>query len=196
MRNSEETYGLIVETAYKMFAENGFDKTSLAMIAKEVGISKAAIYYYFDSKEKLIDFLFEEICKEIVNQYTVTIDDLTMNNFEQFLLNIGFNMIEEQEKDVYFNKIFNEYILLATRKEKYMIQLNKIQRGYFENFSRLMNHGVKIGVVDGKNVESKSNMLVMVIDNIGNFILTGLELDYKGIWEEAVKSVLKSVRND
>ncbi|MGX6445727.1 TetR/AcrR family transcriptional regulator [Neobacillus sp. K501] len=196
MRNREETYGLIVETAYKMFAENGFDKTSLAVIAKEVGISKPAIYYYFDSKEKLIDFLFEEICKEIVNQYTVTIDDLTMNNFEQFLLNIGFNMIEEQEKDVYFNKIFNEYILLATRKEKYMIQLNKIQRGYFENFSRLMNHGVKIGVVDGKNVESKSNMLVMVIDNIGNFILTGLELDYKGIWEEAVKSVLKSVRND
>lgn len=191
MRNREETYGLIVETAYKMFAENGFDKTSLAVIAKEVGISKPAIYYYFDSKEKLIDFLFEEICKEIVNQYTVTIDDLTMNNFEQFLLNIGFNMIEEQEKDVYFNKIFNEYILLATRKEKYMMQLNKIQRGYFENFSRLMNHGVKIGVVDGKNVESKSNMLVMVIDNIGNFILTGLELDYKGIWEEAVKSVLK-----
>jgi AcrR family transcriptional regulator len=196
MRNKEETYGLIVETAYKMFAENGFDKTSLSMIAKEVGISKPAIYYYFDSKEKLIDFLFEEICKEIVNQYTVTIDDLTMNNFEQFLLNIGFNMIEEQEKDVYFNKIFNEYILLATRKEKYMIQLNKIQRGYFENFNRLMNHGVKIGVVDGENVESKSNMLVMVIDNIGNFILTGLELDYKGIWKEAVKSVLKSVTND
>ncbi|MED3575195.1 TetR/AcrR family transcriptional regulator [Cytobacillus praedii] len=195
MRNKEATYGLIVETAYKMFAENGFDKTSLAMIAKEVGISKPAIYYYFDSKEKLIDFLFEEICKEIMKQYTLIVDDLTVNNFEQFLLNIGFQMIEEQEKDVYFNKIFNEYILLATRKEKYMNQLNKIQRGYFENFSRLMNHGVKIGVVNGENVESKSNMLVMVIDNIGNFILTGLELDYKGIWEEAVKSVLKGVRN-
>ncbi|MED3550287.1 TetR/AcrR family transcriptional regulator [Cytobacillus praedii] len=195
MRNKEATYGLIVETAYKMFAENGFDKTSLAMIAKEVGISKPAIYYYFDSKEKLIDFLFEEICKEIMKQYTLTVDDLTVKNFEQFLLTIGFQMIEEQEKDVYFNKIFNEYILLATRKEKYMNQLNKIQRGYFENFNRLMNHGVKIGVVNGENVESKSNMLVMVIDNIGNFILTGLELDYKGIWEEAVKSVLKGVRN-
>jgi AcrR family transcriptional regulator len=196
MRNKQETYELIVETAYKMFAENGFDKTSLAMIAKEVGISKPAIYYYFDSKEKLIDFLFEEICKEIMNQYTLTVDDLTVNDFEQFLLNLGSKMIEEQEMDVYFNKIFNEYILLATRKDKYMNQLNKIQRGYFENFRKLMNHGVKIGIVDERNVESKSNMLVMVIDNIGNFILTGLELDYKGIWEEAVKSVLKGVRND
>lgn len=37
---------------------------------------------------------------------------------------------------------------------------------------------------------------LMVIDNIGNFILTGLELDYKGTWEETVKSVLKGVRND
>jgi AcrR family transcriptional regulator len=196
MRNKEETYGLIVETAYRMFAENGFDKTSLSMIAKEVGISKPAIYYYFDSKEKLIDFLFDEICKEIMKQYKVTVDDLTVHNFEQFLLNLGFDMIEEQEKDVYFNKIFNEYILLATRKEKYMDQLNKIQRGYFENFRLLMNHGVKIGVVDGENVEAKSNMLAMVIDNIGNFILTGLQLDYKAIWKEAVKSVLKSVRHD
>ena len=196
MRNREETYGLIVETAYKMFAENGFDKTSLAMIAKEVGISKPAIYYYFDSKERLIDFIFDEICKEIMNQYAFTVSDLTRNNFEQYLLTIGFQMIEEQEKDVHFNKIFNEYILLATRKEQYMEQLNKIQKGYFESFSMLMHHGVTIGAVNQENVESKSNMLAMVIDNIGNFILTGLELDYKGIWKEAVKSVLLSVRND
>ncbi|WP_102273665.1 TetR/AcrR family transcriptional regulator [Cytobacillus massiliigabonensis] len=196
MRNREETYGLIIDSAYKMFAENGFDKTSLSMIAKEVGISKPAIYYYFDSKEKLIDVLFREICKEIVNQYTFPVDDLTATNFEHYLLTIGFEMIEEQERDVYFNKIFNEYILLATRKDKYMNELNKIQMGYFENFSKVMNHGVKIGVVDGERVESKSNMLVMVIDNIGNFILTGLELDYKTIWEEAVKSVLRGVKND
>lgn len=85
---------------------------------------------------------------------------------------------------------------LATRNDKYMTQLNKIQKSYFENFSMLMNYGVKIGVVNRDNVENKSNILVMVIDNIGNFILTGLELDYKGTWEEAVKSVLKGVRND
>jgi hypothetical protein len=60
----------------------------------------------------------------------------------------------------------------------------------------LMNYGVKIGVVNRDNVENKSNILVMVLDNIGNFILTGLELDYKGTWEEAVKCVLKGVRND
>ena len=196
MKDKNETYDLIVETAYKMFAENGFDKTSLAMIAKGVGISKPAIYYYFDSKEKLIDFLFEEICKEIMIQSTITLDDLTVNNFEQFLLNFGFKIIEEQERDVYFNKIFNEYILLATRNDKYMTQLNKIQKSYFENFSMLMNYGVKIGVVNRDNVENKSNILVMVLDNIGNFILTGLELDYKGTWEEAVKCVLKGVRND
>lgn len=196
MRNREETYGLIINSAYKMFAENGFDKTSLSMIAKEVGISKPAIYYYFDSKEELIDVLFEEICKEIVKQYTLTVDDLTASNFEHYLLTIGFEMIEEQERDVYFNKIFNEYILLATRKNKYMNELNKIQMVCFEDFSKVVNHGVKIGVVDGENVESKSNMLVMVIDNIGNFILTGLELDYKAIWEEAVKSVVRGVRND
>lgn len=109
MKVKKDTYYLIVETAYKMSAENGFDKTSLAMIAKGVGILKPAIYYYFDSKEKLVDFLFEGICKEIMIQSTITVDDLTVNNFEQFLLNFGFKMIEKQARDVYFNKIFDGY---------------------------------------------------------------------------------------
>ncbi len=30
----------------------------------------------------------------------------------------------------------------------------------------------------------------MVIDNISNFILTGFQLDYRGIWKEAINSVL------
>lgn len=39
MGNKEQTFQKIIEIAYVMFAENGFEKTSLAMIATEVGIS-------------------------------------------------------------------------------------------------------------------------------------------------------------
>lgn len=36
MNNKVDIYNLIVETAYKMFSKNGFEKTCLLMIAKEV----------------------------------------------------------------------------------------------------------------------------------------------------------------
>lgn len=47
----------ILEIAEKLFAENGFDGTSIRQISKEAGINIAMISYYFGSKEKLLEAL-------------------------------------------------------------------------------------------------------------------------------------------
>ncbi|RAV30630.1 TetR/AcrR family transcriptional regulator [Sinomicrobium soli] len=47
----------ILKVAEKLFAENGFDGTSVRQIAKEAGINIAMISYYFGSKEKMLDAL-------------------------------------------------------------------------------------------------------------------------------------------
>jgi len=43
----------ILDTAYRLFRAQGFDKTSIAEIVGEVGGSKATIYSHFPSKEEL-----------------------------------------------------------------------------------------------------------------------------------------------
>src|SRR3954465_13108271 len=48
----------IIETAERLFAERGFDGTSVRDIADEAGINVAMISYYFGSKEKLLHALF------------------------------------------------------------------------------------------------------------------------------------------
>jgi AcrR family transcriptional regulator len=48
----------IIETAEKLFADNGFDGTSVRDIAEEAGVNVAMISYYFGSKEKLLHALF------------------------------------------------------------------------------------------------------------------------------------------
>ena len=48
---------LIFEVAEKLFAENGYDGTSIRTIAKEANINIAMISYYFGSKEKLLEQL-------------------------------------------------------------------------------------------------------------------------------------------
>ncbi|MFL9842929.1 TetR/AcrR family transcriptional regulator [Flavobacterium rhizosphaerae] len=47
----------ILQTAEKLFAEEGFDGTSIRSIAKEAGVNIAMISYYFGSKEKLLEAL-------------------------------------------------------------------------------------------------------------------------------------------
>ena len=49
----------IIETAERLFAQKGFDGTSVRDIAEEAAINVAMISYYFGSKEKLMEAIFE-----------------------------------------------------------------------------------------------------------------------------------------
>jgi len=45
----------ILSVALSMFVELGFSRTSLQQIADELGITKTALYYHFDSKASLVE---------------------------------------------------------------------------------------------------------------------------------------------
>jgi AcrR family transcriptional regulator len=51
---AEQTRQQILDTAQRLFAERGYDATSLQMIADEMGITKAAVYYYFPAKADIL----------------------------------------------------------------------------------------------------------------------------------------------
>ena len=50
----------ILTAARKLFAQNGFRGTSLAMLAEEIGITDAGLLYHFPSKNKLLLAVLEE----------------------------------------------------------------------------------------------------------------------------------------
>lgn len=51
----------ILDTALELFADQGYDKTSLREIAERVGVTKAALYYHFRSKEDILVALMEPV---------------------------------------------------------------------------------------------------------------------------------------
>jgi AcrR family transcriptional regulator len=61
---SEQTRGRILETAMRLFAERGYDKTTMRAIAQEAGVSVGNAYYYFSSKEHLIQGYYDRIAAE------------------------------------------------------------------------------------------------------------------------------------
>lgn len=46
--------------AMELFAEQGYDKTSLREIAERLGVTKAAVYYHFRTKEEIVGSLFDD----------------------------------------------------------------------------------------------------------------------------------------
>ena len=61
---SEQTRTLILETALRLFQERGYDKTTMRAIAKEAGVSVGNAYYYFESKEHLVQGFYDRIGAE------------------------------------------------------------------------------------------------------------------------------------
>ena len=59
-RDGAETRALVRRIALRLFTEQGYEATSLRQIADELGINKASLYYYFDSKEAILQSVFEE----------------------------------------------------------------------------------------------------------------------------------------
>jgi AcrR family transcriptional regulator len=51
---AEQTRQQILATAQRLFAERGYDATSLQLIADEMGLTKAAVYYYFRAKDDIL----------------------------------------------------------------------------------------------------------------------------------------------
>jgi TetR/AcrR family transcriptional regulator, fatty acid metabolism regulator protein len=50
----------ILKAAVEVFAERGFHRTRVSDIAKRAGVAYGLIYHYFDSKDDVLNSLFEE----------------------------------------------------------------------------------------------------------------------------------------
>src|SRR4051795_8635031 len=53
-RKGSQTRAEIQEAALTLFTEHGYDATSMREIAEQLGITKAALYYHFDSKADIV----------------------------------------------------------------------------------------------------------------------------------------------
>jgi AcrR family transcriptional regulator len=59
------TRDLILDAALRLFAEHSYAGTSLQMIADELGITKAAVYHHFHTREDLLSALAEPALVEM-----------------------------------------------------------------------------------------------------------------------------------
>jgi AcrR family transcriptional regulator len=55
----------IQDVALELFAEHGYEKTSLREIAEHLGVTKAALYYHFRTKEDLLVSIFEDLNRPV-----------------------------------------------------------------------------------------------------------------------------------
>ncbi len=88
---SEERRQAILEIAQKSFLEQGFEKTSMSFIAKELGGSKATLYNYFTSKEEIFEAVMHQgMAEQILESFLLLRDK---KDLETDLKTFGFKYL-------------------------------------------------------------------------------------------------------
>jgi len=61
----EQKRQALLQAALDLFAENGFNGASTALIAKRAGVASGTLFFHFKNKEELIHSLFNEVRENI-----------------------------------------------------------------------------------------------------------------------------------
>ncbi len=69
-QRSEQTRKQIMDSALTLFAQNGYESTSVAEICRNAEVSKGAFYHHFESKQAL----FVELLENWLKQIDITLD--------------------------------------------------------------------------------------------------------------------------
>ena len=55
----------LIDAAEKLFSEKGYDETAVSDIVKKANVAQGLFYYYFRSKDELLDALVEKMVNEV-----------------------------------------------------------------------------------------------------------------------------------
>src|SRR6516225_8046006 len=73
----EATRGQLIAVARRMFAERGYEDTSIEAVLQEAGVSRGSLYHHFASKEALFEAVAEDVETTVGTQTLTAAEGIT-----------------------------------------------------------------------------------------------------------------------
>jgi AcrR family transcriptional regulator len=91
VKDAEVRRGEILAAAYKLFARDGYDATTVNALIEELGLSKGAFYHHFSSKEEVLQALARQLAEAMLDRVAplVSRHDLTAAEKLSLLFGMG-----------------------------------------------------------------------------------------------------------
>lgn len=183
----------IVDAARKLIVKYGSEHLTVRRIAKEVGISEAAIYRHFKSKKEILFFLADHI----MNSLLEGIDRATTGNGTSLetIDNVLKNHLSaiEQKQGMSF-QVIAEIISLGDKKLNKKVSDDIVS--YIERLKQLLSDGVKSGLVrEDIDLEAAATLLFGMIQGLVNiWALSNYKFNlaerYSSLWNVFRESVI------
>lgn len=116
------------DAALKLFLARGYDNTPMSHVARELGMTKAGVYHYFESKEHLLYLIHK-------------------NTMQRMLLPVVEQAEREADPETRLRTFLTEYARLATRDASARLLINEAKRlspEHFEEIRKIWRRGFEL----------------------------------------------------
>ncbi len=175
---------LIIDTAFKVWGENSFYKTSLSSLAEAMGMSKPAIYRYFNNKEALLQAMKDDF----ISKYQTLLDKSKSSE----KMTLDERIVDYTEIPVrFFAENYHYYrffvLILLNMNQKIELLFDEM-RGNHENFlnpTQLQRFGFS---------EIESLSISGFILSVGGFLLNQHLFTKNTYTKKEINQMLKTIR--
>ena len=138
MKKGEKRKRELIQLAYRLFVSKGYEHTSVDEIIEEAGIAKGTYYYYFKSKEQMLEEVIEMMLEAEAEKATAVLhSDLSI---PEKIVGIIASIHPAQEEQT---------IEEALHRPENLLMHNKIRERVFDLIVPILSQAAEEGVKEG-----------------------------------------------
>jgi len=133
----------LIDTAEELFRTRGYHQTSVSDIVKNIGVAQGTFYYYFETKEDVLEAIISRIVISILNELEELVENQAVSAKEKIC----------QMVQLFFGKLKDEEALLAVLFEEKQLHLmakieNHAKKLAKPSLLKVFNQGQREGTMD------------------------------------------------
>ena len=159
MKKGEQRKLELLKIAYDLFLSEGYENTSVDTIIEKAGIAKGTYYYYFESKEAML----EEVCMMMIDgekEKAMQIVDADIPVPQKIVGIISSFSPEREEATITDTLNKPENILMHDKVNKKIVEV------VTPILTNVAEQGVKDGIFDCDNIYERVRMILIVSNTL------------------------------
>ncbi len=188
----QEARNRIIKAAVEAFLESGYRQTTMEDIAERLGVSKAAIYSYFEDKEELLNAMGEAMQQTLKEEldslfkhtrssdsffdWAMSILDWNIDNMIKYS-SLHLEVLSEASRNASLRKMLRERLMKATSIATDLLEEQKKKRHIRQDSD---THSLALG-------------LTALLFGLSQILSTGIDkAEASQAWRELIKGVARS----
>lgn len=180
----------IFETSMKLFAEKGYDATSIEEITATVGVAKGTLYYHFSSKEEIFNFLIEEGIKLLQNSIYIKTSKYTnyIDKIKAIVL-IEIKIVQKYENLITI--LLSQFYGKESRNQKCQMHVYE----YIEQIEQIVREGINKGEIkQGEPKAMASEIYGLICSTLVYKLRNQDTFDVTNIYKEFERTVIEGLK--